>query len=254
MSFDELCPNCARKLTKRDNTFFCIACEGKWTEESLKLANERLNIRKPKENEVKSLSCPSCGGNFLVSDLTDNDEFVTCTKCKKVFLTSDIYSKDQKKQKIETELLKNERENIEKERRKIEQERMRLEKERSIKEAQERLNSIIGNQSSDTPYNDNNPTYSKRSYSFFSRKDTTYKKPAKQTRAPNENVGYCNKWVTLLLCYFLGFFGAHKFYEGNKKWGIIYLCTLGFFGYGWLFDLFRLAFRILFGPTYYPKR
>ena len=91
MKFDELCPNCARKLTKRENTFYCIACDGEWTEKSLKLANERLNMRELKENEVKSLSCPSCGGNFLVSDLTDNDEFVTCTKCKKVFLTSDIY-------------------------------------------------------------------------------------------------------------------------------------------------------------------
>jgi restriction system protein len=52
------------------------------------------------------------------------------------------------------------------------------------------------------------------------------------------------------LCYFLGLFGVHRFYEGDKKWGIIYLCTLGIFGYGWLFDMFR----ILVKPTRYPKK
>lgn len=52
-----------------------------------------------------------------------------------------------------------------------------------------------------------------------------------------------NKWIALLLCFFLGMFGAHKFYEGNKKMGIIYLCTYGLFGYGWLFDWITLLFR-----------
>ena len=45
-----------------------------------------------------------------------------------------------------------------------------------------------------------------------------------------------NKWVALLLCFFLGYFGAHKFYEGKIGGGILYLFTFGLFGIGWLVD------------------
>lgn len=31
-----------------------------------------------------------------------------------------------------------------------------------------------------------------------------------------------NKWVALILCIFLGYFGAHKFYEGKMGMGILY--------------------------------
>ncbi len=46
--------------------------------------------------------------------------------------------------------------------------------------------------------------------------------------------------VALLLCIFLGFLGAHRFYLGYTGWGLIYLFTLGLFGIGWLIDLVRL--------------
>ena len=45
-----------------------------------------------------------------------------------------------------------------------------------------------------------------------------------------------NKWVAFLLCVFLGYFGAHKFYEGKAGMGILYLFTFGLFGIGWLID------------------
>lgn len=45
-----------------------------------------------------------------------------------------------------------------------------------------------------------------------------------------------NKWVSFLLCLFLGYFGAHKFYEGRIGMGIIYLLTFGLCGIGWLVD------------------
>jgi restriction system protein len=35
-----------------------------------------------------------------------------------------------------------------------------------------------------------------------------------------------NKWVALLLCWFLGFVGAHKFYEGITGMGILYIFTV----------------------------
>lgn len=52
-----------------------------------------------------------------------------------------------------------------------------------------------------------------------------------------------NKWVALLLCIFLGYFGAHKFYEGKAGMGILYLLTLGLFGIGWIIDIFVIAFK-----------
>ena len=46
----------------------------------------------------------------------------------------------------------------------------------------------------------------------------------------------CDKYVALLLCFFLGVFGAHKFYEGKAGEGILYLFTIGLFGIGVLID------------------
>lgn len=55
------------------------------------------------------------------------------------------------------------------------------------------------------------------------------------------NGGYgrkqCDKWIALLLCLFLGFFGAHKFYEGKAGLGILYIFTVGLFGIGVFVDL-----------------
>ena len=52
-----------------------------------------------------------------------------------------------------------------------------------------------------------------------------------------------NKWVSVLLCFFLGFFGAHKFYEGKIGMGILYLFTGGLFGFGCLIDFIVLLFK-----------
>lgn len=52
-----------------------------------------------------------------------------------------------------------------------------------------------------------------------------------------------NKWVAFALCFFLGGFGAHKFYEGKVGMGILYLCTVGLFGVGWFIDLIRLLLK-----------
>ncbi len=53
----------------------------------------------------------------------------------------------------------------------------------------------------------------------------------------------CNKWVSFLLCLFLGFLGAHKFYEGKVGMGILYLLTCGLFGIGWFIDCIVLLFK-----------
>lgn len=52
-----------------------------------------------------------------------------------------------------------------------------------------------------------------------------------------------NKWVALLLCLFLGYIGAHKFYEGKIGMGILYLFTGGLFFIGVVLDFFALLFK-----------
>mgnify|MGYP003315227783 FL=1 len=59
-----------------------------------------------------------------------------------------------------------------------------------------------------------------------------------------------NKWVAFCLCLFLGFFGAHKFYEGKAGMGILYLFTGGLFCIGWIIDLVSLLAK---PNPYYPK-
>ncbi len=49
-----------------------------------------------------------------------------------------------------------------------------------------------------------------------------------------------NKWVSIFLCLFLGFFGAHKFYEGKFASGLIYCCTAGLFFFGVVLDFIAL--------------
>lgn len=50
-----------------------------------------------------------------------------------------------------------------------------------------------------------------------------------------------NKWVSFFLCLFT--FCGHKFYEGKIGMGILYLCTAGLFGIGWIVDLISLAMK-----------
>lgn len=52
-----------------------------------------------------------------------------------------------------------------------------------------------------------------------------------------------NKWVSFLLCFFFGFLGVHKFYEGKIIFGILYLFTLGIFGIGVLADLILILLK-----------
>ncbi|MFV0469531.1 MAG: NINE protein [Dysgonomonas sp.] len=46
-----------------------------------------------------------------------------------------------------------------------------------------------------------------------------------------------NRWLaTLLLCWFLGYLGVHRFYTGSTGLGLIQLFTLGGCGIWWLID------------------
>ena len=54
-------------------------------------------------------------------------------------------------------------------------------------------------------------------------------------------VDYTVAWVLLT---FLGFFGVHRFYMGKWVTGIIYLCTMGLLGIGYLYDFWTLNDRV----------
>ena len=46
--------------------------------------------------------------------------------------------------------------------------------------------------------------------------------------------------ISWLLLTFFGLFGFHRMYMGKWITGLIYLCTAGLFGFGYLFDLWTL--------------
>ncbi|XP_072020788.1 uncharacterized protein [Amphiura filiformis] len=54
----------------------------------------------------------------------------------------------------------------------------------------------------------------------------------------DSNVKYIDD--AYILAFPLGIFGAHHFYLNRPGLGIVYFCTLGIFGLGWIVDLFRM--------------
>ena len=53
-----------------------------------------------------------------------------------------------------------------------------------------------------------------------------------------------NPVVYFLLTFFGGIFGLHKFASGKKGMGILYLCTLGLFGIGWIIDIIVAFYKM----------
>jgi TM2 domain-containing membrane protein YozV len=56
--------------------------------------------------------------------------------------------------------------------------------------------------------------------------------------------GRVNYTVAWLLLTFLGLLGVHRFYMGKWVTGIIYLCTAGLLGIGYLYDFWTLNEQI----------
>lgn len=54
------------------------------------------------------------------------------------------------------------------------------------------------------------------------------------------SAGPANFSVAWILLTFLGVFGIHRFYLGKWLTGLLWLCTVGLFGLGLLYDLWTL--------------
>ena len=81
--------------------------------------------------------------------------------------------------------------------------------------------------------------------SYSTKVSGTSKKSGNSSTASATNIVGIekNKWVAFSLCLFLGYFGAHKFYEGKSGMGILYLFTVGLFGIGWMVDSILLLLK-----------
>ena len=95
---------------------------------------------------------------------------------------------------------------------------------------------------------------------FGGNKRTSLPKSTKTTSnlvAPNPNDegsgGKNMVWVKFIICLFLGPLGVHKFMEKKNGMGILYLFTMGLFGFGWIYDCIKYLIVAIKSTVYEVK-
>lgn len=63
-----------------------------------------------------------------------------------------------------------------------------------------------------------------------------------------------NRTVALVLCILLGYLGAHRFYVGKIGTGVLWFCTGGVFGIGWIVDMVTVVVGGLYDSNGYVVR
>ena len=79
-------------------------------------------------------------------------------------------------------------------------------------------------------------TYSSREYEISTAAHAAWKEKCDQDQK--------SRVVALILWFFLGLIGAHRFYLGDKKMGAIMFFTLGVAGILWVIDFFGLLHKV----------
>lgn len=85
--------------------------------------------------------------------------------------------------------------------------------------------------------------------STVSQTQATVDTKQSQSSAEATEGGSKSRITALVLCFFLGALGIHRFYLGYTGIGVLYLLTLGLFGFGVLVDFIRLIIK----PGLQPK-
>ena len=63
----------------------------------------------------------------------------------------------------------------------------------------------------------------------------------------------CERWIAVLLAFFFGWFGAHKFYLGHPWWGILYM-LFSASGIPCIISIFEGIYYILMGYDGFHRR
>lgn len=101
--------------------------------------------------------------------------------------------------------------------------------------------SYCGYEAAEMPFDREKGTESSRASDVVQNGRTVAENSPPEEEGFTPGVSRKSKTVALLLCIFLGGLGIHRYYVGKIGTGILYMCTAGFGGIGWVIDIILIA-------------